>query len=262
MEKMKNNKIYIITIFVSIALLIPSLFCNPSQSTRTYSLLSVLSGIGCSGIAAAIMAIFLEYSNNKKEQEKLKKAKSLYFKQIYDQLVMMIERILWFYERLPDASFNWNLPENVYSTLNYMVGMGTKYPEKSLTYAEAINKLKCIGDKYNLDNIKQLSEDDKHKVNRMFQIVAASASYLLNEANSIKNNQLVLDIEDYLGLDENKSIMFDISFFVTLMAKPDKNYQAAVDSLINVTEKIRKIGMYPQNNIRVGLHGSIPMNEV
>lgn len=259
---MKNKKVYIITLLISTALLLPSFFYNSSQSTDYCPLLSVLSGIGCSGIAAAIMAIFLEYTNNKREQEKLKRAKTLYFRQIYDQLVMMIERTLWFYERLPESSFNWDLPDYVYSTLKYMVGMSTRFPERSLTYAEAINMLKDVGEKFNLDNIKQLGENEKHKINRLFQIVAASASYLLNEANSIKDNKLILDVEEYMGLDQNKSIMFDISFFVTLMAKPDKNYQAAVESLIRVTEQIRKIGMYPRNDIRVGLHGSFPMNEI
>ena len=103
---MKNLKIYIITILGSMLLFVPSLVCECSHS-NLQPLYNVFSGIGCSGIAAAIMAIFLDYSNNRREQEKLKKAKSLYFKQIYDQLIMVVERILWFNERLQDADFNW-----------------------------------------------------------------------------------------------------------------------------------------------------------
>ena len=57
------------------------------------------------------MAIILEYANNRREQEKLEKAKSLYFKQLYNQLIMMVERILWFNERLDDADFNWDLQD-------------------------------------------------------------------------------------------------------------------------------------------------------
>lgn len=47
-----------------------------------------------------------------------------------------------------------------------------------------------------------------------------------------------------------------------LMSKTDKNYQVAVDSLINVTERVREIGQYPKGDIRIGLHGSFPMSEL
>lgn len=258
---MKNLKIYFITILVSIPLFIPSLFCKCSYS-NLQPLYDVFLGIGCSGIAAAIMAIFLEYTNNRREQEKLKKAKSLYFKQIYDQLIMTIERILWFNERLQDTTFNWNLQDNDYSTFGYMTAIGSKYPETLLAYDDAINKLKNIGKKYNIENITTVAEADKYKINRLFKIVSASCSYLLNEANTIKNNKLILDVEEYMSLDENKGIIFDISFFITLMSKPDKDYQAAVDSLISVTERIRKIGQYSKGDIRIGLHGSFPMSEL
>lgn len=245
----------------SVLLFVPSLLCE-GLSSNLKSLYEVFSGIGCSGIAAAIMAIFLDYSNSRREQEKLKKAKSLYFKQIYDQLIMTIERILWFNERLQDADFDWNLKDYDYSTFGYMAGMGSRYSETSLTYDDAINKLKDIGVKYNIDNIKTITEPDKYKITRLFQIVAASSSYLLNEANTIKNNKLTLDIIDYMSLDENKGIMFDISLFITLMGKPNKNYQAAVNALISVTERIREIGQYPKDDIRIGLHGSFPMSDL
>lgn len=258
---MKNLKIYIITILGSMLLFVPSLVCECSHS-NLQPLYNVFSGIGCSGIAAAIMAIFLDYSNNRREQEKLKKAKSLYFKQIYDQLIMVVERILWFNERLQDADFNWNLRDYDYSSFGYMVGIGSRYPETTLPYDTAINKLKDIGVKYNIDNIKTIAESDKYKITRLFQIVAASSSYLLNEANAIKNNKLTLDIIDYMSLDENKGIMFDISLFITFMGKPNKNYQAAVNALISVTERIREIGQYPKDDIRIGLHGSFPMSDL
>lgn len=252
---MRDLGIYVIAIIISALFLVPSLICK-------CPVFDTLSGIGCSGIAAAVMAIFLERANAKRERERTAKAKSLYFKQLYDQLIMMIERILWFDERLKDDNFNWNLQDDVYSTFGYMAGISSRYQETSLTYDDAINKLKDIGVKYNIDNIKTIAEPDKCKIKRLFQIVAASSSYLLNEANAIKNNKLTLDIIDYMSLDENKGIMFDISLFITLMGKPNKNYQAAVNALISVTERIREIGQYPKGDIRIGLHGSFPMSEL
>ena len=58
-----NKKIYIGSIVVSILLLIPACIWRST-------ILTVLSGIGCSGIAAAIMAIFLDSAALKKENPK------------------------------------------------------------------------------------------------------------------------------------------------------------------------------------------------
>lgn len=252
---MKDLKIYILTIIISLVLIAPSLFCTSSVTV-------VLSGIGCSGIAAAIMAIFIEISNSKREHEKADKAKALYFRQLYNQLIITVERILWFNERLVDDSFNWNLKDNVYFSMDYMAAMRTHYLTSSLSYDEAIERLRGIGERYSLENIKMLDTDEVHKVNRLFQIVAAGASYLLIEANAINNNKLILEIEDYLSIEENKKIMLDISLAFGLMPKTDKNYKVVIDSLIGATDNLREIGKYQKNEIHIGLHGSVSVSEL
>lgn len=252
---MRDLRIYVITIIISVLFLVPALICE-------CPVFDTLSSIGCSGIAAAVMAIFLERANAKRECERTAMAKSLYFKQLYDQLIMMIERILWLDERLKDDNFNWNLPDQTYSTMSYMVEASRLYKEYSLAYDDAVDKLRSIGEKYNLDNIKRFSEEGVNKVNRLFQIVAAGSMYLLNEAKAVKDNKLLLNAENYLSMEENKDIMFEISLSVGLMAKKNKNYQVAINSLVKVVEKLREIGSYGKGDIRVGLHGSVPISEL
>lgn len=252
---MKNLKIYILTILISLVLIAPSLFC---KSTVT----GVLSGIGCSGIAAAIMAVFIEISNCKSEYKKVNQAKALYFRQLYDQLIITVGKILWFDERVTDDSFDWNLQDNVYSSFYYMVEMSTHYPTSSLSYDEAIERLRGIGEKYSLEKIKTLDADVVYKVNRLFQIVAAGTSDLWIEANALKNDKLILEIEDYLSIEENKKIIFDISLALGLMHKKDKNYKVVIDFLISATDKLRKTGKYPANNIQIGLCGSVSVSEL
>ncbi len=255
MKQVKDFKIYFITIIVSLLLLLPSLFCKATP------LLSILSGMGCSGIAAAVMAIFLDMANTRRESQRQQRTKTLYFKHIYDQLIMMMGRILWFSERLSDESFNWELDDNVYSTMNYMVAVSTKYPNESISYKDAVERLSVIGEKYNLDNIKSISENEKHKILRMFQIIAAGSTYLIIEANNIKANKLILEAEDYFSVEDNDQLMFDISLALGLMGKPDKNNKAIIGSLIRATDKIRELGHYT-NNVDVRLHGSISVNEL
>ena len=143
-----------------------------------------------------------------------------------------------------------------------MVEASRLYKEYSLAYDDAVDKLRSIGEKYNLDNIKRFSEEGVNKVNRLFQIVAAGSMYLLNEAKAVKDNKLLLNAENYLSMEENKDIMFEISLSVGLMAKKNKNYQVAINSLVKVVEKLREIGSYGKGDIRVGLHGSVPISEL
>lgn len=127
----ESFKFYIITIVISVICIIPSLIYD-------CRILDVLSGVGCSGLAAAMMAIFLEIGKNNQEIQKRQKAKTLYFRRLNDQLTMIIERILWLNDRLDDEKFDWGLEESVYSSLEYMVGQSKIYPDKAITYEDAI----------------------------------------------------------------------------------------------------------------------------
>ena len=62
-----STKIYIWTIIISLLILIPDFVWDCNIST-------ILSSIGCSGIAAAIMAFFLESASIKKEKKRKIKA--------------------------------------------------------------------------------------------------------------------------------------------------------------------------------------------
>jgi len=222
----------------------------------------MLSGIGCSGIAASIMAIYIERNSEKKEELRLAKARTLYFKSINSQLNMIIERIMWFDARMDDAKFNWSLQPQEYSSLKYMLGANKVYKERgTLSFDEAEKRLKIIGEKYNLDKQKEMTDDELSKVRKMFCIIAYSGNYLLNAANEIKENKLTLDIAEYLDMDKIDVLLSDISFGIGLMNSPDKNYAAAIEALLSASKIIREVGQYT-DSIRIGLHGSIQINEL
>lgn len=249
-----NNKIYFGTIVVSILLLIPACIW---QST----ILTVLSGIGCSGITAAIMAIFLESTALKKENERKSKARSIYFRELKDQLKMIIERILWLDERLHD-DFDWSKDPTVYSSFQYMIYASQQYPhEEKISFGEAEVRLNTLKEKYSLDQQSKMSLDQLQKVQKMFLILYASGLTLLSEANSIKERRLELDAEEYLSLSEIDSMCFQISLGVSLMCKPNKNYGVAISLLVSAYKTICKAGNYT-DEINIGLHGTINMNEI
>lgn len=249
-----NKKIYIWTIVISLLLLIPACIwdCN---------ILTILSGIGCSGIAAAIMAIFLDMASLKKENERKAKTRAIYFRELKEQLKMMIERILWFDERL-NENFDWDKDPAIYSTFQYMLYASQQYPgEETISFEEAEARLSILKDKYSLDQQSKMQSDHLQKVQKMFIILAASGITLLSEANSIKECRLELDAEDYMSLKEIESIYFYISLGVSLMCKANKNYGAAIQSLVSAYKTICKVGNYT-DKINIGLHGTIKMTEI
>ena len=244
-----NKKIYIWTIVISLLLLIPACIWN-------CNIMTILSGIGCSGIAAAIMAIFLDMASLKRENERKAKTRAIYFRELKEQLKMMIERILWFDERL-NENFDWDKDPAIYSTLQYMLYAGQQYPgEETISFEEAEARLNILKDKYALDQQSKMQSDHLQKVQKMFMILAASGITLLSEANSIKECRVELDAEDYMSLKEIESMCFQISLGVSLMCKANKNYGAAIQSIVLAYKTICKAGNYT-DKINIGLHGTI-----
>lgn len=249
-----NKKIYIWTIVISLLLLIPACIWN-------CTIMTILSGIGCSGIAAAIMAIFLDMASLKRENERKAKTRAIYFRELKEQLKMMIERILWFDERL-NENFDWDKDPAIYSALQYMLYAGQQYPgEETISFEEAEARLNILEDKYALDQQSKMQSDHLQKVQKMFMILAASGITLLSEANSIKECRVELDAEDYMSLKEIESMCFQISLGVSLMCKANKNYGVAIQSIVLAYKTICKAGNYT-DKINIGLHGTIKMTEI
>ena len=61
-------------------------------------------------------------------------------------------------------------------------------------------------------------------------------------------------------MDSTDYISLDISISVGLMRSEDKNYPFII-SFFNASKTIREIGEY-SDNVRVGLHGTIMINEI
>ena len=221
----------------------------------------MLSSVGCSGFAAGIMAIFLENAESIREKKRITKARQIYFDEMNNQLTMTIERILWFDERLQEDNFNWSLNPSEYSSLRYGLFSHSISKERRVSFQEAEKMLLQMGNKYNLENIRGLSEEQRLKVQKMFQIVATGCSYLLREMSSIIDNKLRLDTEKYISIKESEELSFNISLAAGIMLKTDKNYDVAIKSLLAAAKKIRGIGNY-DNDVRIALHGNIPISEL
>lgn len=248
-----KHPVYVITILISVVLTIPFIIWGTN-------VLSVLSGIGCSGIAAAIMAIFIDAKIDKDRKSKIDKAKHTYFKKLYDELVYILQRVLWFDERSTDSNFNWDLPPESYSQIGYML-FASKYPQKTMSFDEAMICLEQCSKKYKLEEVRACSDQEKERIYKMFRIIAASAYYLKTSLKTVKQNEIMLNIEDYLSLDKINDLDFKINLALALMEKPDKNYSLAIDFLSRAAKDLREECGF-QNDFQVAILGSYPMSDI
>ena len=249
-----NKKIYIWTIFISLFLLIPACIWD-------YSILTILSGIGCSGIAAAIMAIFLDAASLKKESERKVRTRTIYFRGLKEQLKMMLERLLWLEARMSD-NFDWDKDPSSYSSFQYMIYASQKYPSnETLSIKEVESKLSSLEKKYTLEQQSNMSPEQLHKVQKMFLILYSSSIPLMTEVNSLNSHKVELDAEDYLPLCDIESICYQVPLAVSLMSKPQKNYGIAISSLLSAYKTVCKAGNY-SDEFSIGLHGSISLSEI
>ena len=255
MDMTMNKKIYIWTIVISLLLLIPACIWE-------FTPLTILSGVGCSGIAAAIMAIFLDSAAKKREDERKTNARAIYFRELKEQLKMMIERVLWFEERLNDDDFDWSQDPESYSSFRYMIYASQRYPSgEKISFEEAEARLNGLRDKYSIDRQAKMEPTQRERIQKMFLILAASGMTLLSEANSVKKNRIELNTEGYLSLEEIESVHFKISLGISLMCKPNKNYGAAIESFVLAYKTICNAGNYT-DELNIGLHGTIKMSEI
>ena len=163
---------------------------------------------------------------------------------------------------MDESQFNWSLPPQEYSSFKYMLWASKQYPgEEVLSFDEAEKRLREIGEKYTLENQREMINDKLALVQKMFSILAYSSLPLLDEAGSIEKNKLTLNLSEYMSLAQIKSLLFEISLGVDIMNSSHKNYGAAIRAIVAASKRVRETGQYT-NDICVGLHGTIHMHEL
>lgn len=242
------KKIYIWIIIISIAFIIPGCIVS-------YPALNVLSSIGCSGITAAIMAIFVEKHTKDQQETFKKKARKAYFQELHGQLKMMLERIVWFDERMDDAQFDWGKNPIEYSSLKYMIWATANYSEYVMSYNDIRDALLKIADKYNLEHQENMSTNEKIKVYKMFNILGVSGKEMMRQIKIIDDNKLLLDVVDYMPLSESKVVYSSIGIAVNIMGSNGLDYGYSVSQLLSIYDEISGY-CEVDKSFRIGVHGN------
>lgn len=247
-----NTKFYIITLIISLLLMMPSCFISDC------GWVNLLSSIGCSGFAAAVMAIFLE-KNMEKRKERFKET---YFYPLFNELTQFLERILWMFEHQDDLLIDWNQEPEFYYSQNFILLNGLNSVEiPYLSYEEAIVKLEDIMKKYVPTKIYDLAPDEIEKLHKKLVILYYGSFQLCSFAKNIQDNSLFLDREGYISIEEVKRLCFDIDFGTKMLKKKGANYYIAISSILGAYQRIRKLCGYT-DPIRINWSFSLSLDQV
>lgn len=231
-----NMKMYVITIIVSIILMIPYGLDN------SCGWFNLLSGIGCSGVAAALMSIFLDRINEKREQERKDRFINGYFYPLYNELSLFLGRLLWIDEHINDDEIICDLPLEYYYSKHFMIKYNPKSQScKRLDFQEAEAQIQSLEDKYSTLNMKDMPLEELDRIRRLFLILHSGSLNLVSEVEKLKNNAILLDSEGYFSLDEINQLCFNISLGIGLLDKERPNYEVAISSIFQAYTSIRTL---------------------
>ena len=82
----------------------------------------------------------------------------------------MIERILWFDERLND-DFDWTKDIEVYLSLKYMIYASKQYPNKTISFEEVETRLNTLKDKFSFEQQSKMQPEKLQKVKNVFDFI-------------------------------------------------------------------------------------------
>lgn len=219
--------IYITTLFISVILIILSLFPGGYAAVG-----DVMMGIGCSGLAAAIMAIFLERANKKSNKEMNEFYRYTYFNDLNQQLKKLFERLLWFDKAIVYLGVDKDL--DYYLSYDFLLEAGRLEIDEILHFEEADTCVKALLDKYDEDNWDDVNVS-WNQVNKMLQIIGKASEGVFSELDRIKKDKFFLihrglieveDIEEIIGLLEGYPRMLSTgkSKSITYLEFPWKVY--------------------------------------
>jgi len=215
--------------------------------------MNIVANISYSMLAAAFMAIFIEYYNKKREEEEKNKFKEIFFKDINHQLSILIGNLLWFEEHMNEDWINWNLDMKYFLNIKFRFDILQYYEEYEISFDEAMERLEELSNKYKLEKIEEMEEEELNKITKMFNILCFQCGQVVLRLNQMENNKILLDIEDYIKIEEFDQIFHDMNLCRIIMSKKKKNYGIAINLLMSSTNKIRNISNY-DNNIKISVN--------
>lgn len=183
LSKLFPNKesIYVGTIIVSIVFIavsfIPYGFVQAGD---------ILVGLGCSGISAGLLAIFIDLKEKERFQERTEQLRRAVLLSLKEEIECVLGRIIWLHEVIDKIDLT--------KEIEYFLSDDFKQYAKSLTDVKHITledyeaKLNEIRNRFDLSEIQGDIELQK-RTKKLFQIIQATGTRIQDEVDILRKNK-------------------------------------------------------------------------
>lgn len=246
---MKIRKSYLYLIFSIISLVIIYFISYYNH----YPLSDICISIFCSILAASLLAVFIEEMNTRQETIEKNMFKKIYFEDIDSDFSRIIGHLLWFEEHKDDDFINWEEDITWFIDFKFNIFASEFTETYTISFEEAAKRLKDMSEKYTLDEIQIMSDDEKFKVSKMFNILSYECINVLVKLNKIEDNKIELDVGEYMKIEDLNELLNNMKQCYYIMSNNEKAYGVGIKLLISSANKIREVGNY-NNNINIGMN--------
>lgn len=223
---------------------------------------NILDGMGCSCISATAIAYFLDKQQKRRDLKKKSVFLNIYLRDIYDGLSMMTQRMIWFYERMEDESFDWSYSPEEYGMLKYILFASEKYPSYGLDMDGLNEKMIACADSLSLEKVETLTDEKLKVLHKMLEIIVVNSMDVLKCCEKIEDDKIMLDRENYVSIKQAEDILNKIRMaYAILYAGGIKNYGIGYKLILGALQSVRELGSFT-NNFQVCLQGRINPKEL
>lgn len=249
MESNKNlfkgrNIIYVTTIFISILLICVSFI--PYGWTQAGT---ILVSVGCSGICAGVMAIFIELQDKKR----MRGLQRLFLLPVIEELEHLFGRTLWL-----DAVFDkidFNREVDYYLSPDFAEYADSLHELRWISLSECEERLNCLSQKKELSLRTDLATFSK--MEKMYQIIGAMSTSLQSEIDNLKKGKLFLVAGEIFSPYEFDTIRVYLDGMIETLKSDDVNHTLVIHTLFQGYKRICTMGnynQYVQSNLLICWH--------
>ena len=242
---MKNSRIYIGTIIVSIGLIV---FSFIPYGWKIWE--NILASIGCSGIAAAVMAIFLEMHDERKEEKRRKELRQTFLAELDSELRHLFERVLWFEGVLDKIDLSKDIEH--YTSINFIKEAHSFKYYRQTKLVDCESEIARICEKYQEKSIHEMDKESISKNEKMFLIIGIASRSVVSALENIRKNQMFLIVNNIFTIDELNDIYVYVGRNIELLQTPRTNYGVPLEFLLNAYKRTHEMGNFDEDIMIVG----------
>lgn len=233
-----NNIVYIVTLAIATLCIFLSFGLANVRQAET-----ILQGLGCSAIAASIMAFFIDYLQKQKTDKKKSEYRQALLSNLNQELKKCLERVIWFDEAILKLDMDKDI--QYYLSLDFFRETWSLDLYQVMDGEKAAIKVSEILKKH--DEIKQglpVDEDLAKKMTKMFKIIGIASGGIQKQLDKLYEERFLIISSGIMNEGELLEIYHTLNHMVDYLEFNNKSYGTPIVFIFNAYKKIRALCNY------------------